>query len=93
MTHDAHDTTRRSAQLTDYIAQSVPPLKTDTEGVQTNAPAQPDLEKTVKRVLAGVVAFATVGATQFPPHTIAFQVCVGIVGLGAALGITSKGVQ
>lgn len=55
--------------------------------------SQPDLEKTIKRVMAGVVAFATVGATQFPPHTIAFQVCVGIVGLGAALGITSKGVQ
>jgi len=64
---------------------------TDTEGVQRNeTPAQPDWHVTLKRILAGVVVVAGAGAAILPPHTIAHQVCVAILGLGG-LGITSTG--
>lgn len=46
----------------------------------------------VKRIMAGLVAFASVGVITFPEHTIAYKACFGLVGLGAALGITSTGV-
>lgn len=53
---------------------------------------QSPTEVVLKRVLAGVVAFAGLGVTTFPEHTIAYRVCFGVVALGAALGITSRGV-
>lgn len=56
-------------------------------------PAQSDAEKTFKRVLAGVVAIATIGAITLPQHTIGYHVCQAVVGIGAALGITSTGNQ
>jgi hypothetical protein len=54
--------------------------------------AQPSAEVIIKRVLAGLVAFAGAGVATFPEHTIAYRACVVLVGLGAALGITSRGV-
>jgi len=63
----------------------------DTEGVATvEKSAQPDWGVTLKRILAGVVVVAGAGAAIFPPHTVAHQVCVAILGLGG-LGITSTG--
>lgn len=61
-----------------------------TEAVEQPKPAQADWGMTLKRILAGVVVAAGAGAAIFPPHTVAHQVCVAILGLGG-LGITSTG--
>jgi hypothetical protein len=76
------------------IRDGRPVLNTNQEGVATTAKL--DVEKVLditKDVFAGLVAVAAVGATQLPPHTVAFSVCMAIVGFGAALGIRSRGVQ
>lgn len=55
--------------------------------------AQPAWEKNLKRGLAAVVATCGVLVTTLPEHTVVYKVCVAVVGIGAALGITSKGNQ
>lgn len=55
--------------------------------------AQPTWEKNLKRGLAAVVATCGVLVTTLPEHTVVYKVCVAVVGIGAALGITSKGNQ
>lgn len=61
--------------------------------VQQEAAAQPAWEKNLKRGLAAVVATCGVLVTTLPEHTVVYKVCVAVVGIGAALGITSKGNQ
>jgi hypothetical protein len=65
----------------------------DSEGVAISIVEQPSSEIILKRVLAGGVAVAGALLTVLPEHTIAYRVCFALVGLGAALGITSRGVQ
>lgn len=77
------------------VPASAPNLNTmnDSEGIQRGeVPVQPEWGATLKRILAGVVVVAGAGAAIFPPHTVAHQVCVAILGLGG-LGITSTGNQ
>ena len=52
---------------------------------------QPAWEKNVKRGLAVVVATCGVLVTTLPEHTVVYKACVAVVGIGAALGITSTG--
>ena len=78
---------------------SKPPVSlsdlTDTEGVQRNetSAAQTPTEVLVKRVLAGVVGTCGALIPFLPEHTIGYKVCFVVVGIGAALGITSQGVR
>lgn len=65
----------------------------DSEGVAVGPPPQDTAEVILKRVLAGVVVVAGSLVTVLPEHTIGYRVCFAIVSLGAALGITSRGVQ
>lgn len=58
---------------------------------QQEAAAQPAWEKNLKRGLAVVVATCGVLVTTLPEHTVIYKVCVAVVGIGAALGITSSG--
>lgn len=54
---------------------------------------QPAWEKNLKRTVAVVVATCGALVTTLPEHTLGFKVCVVVVGIGAALGITSTGNQ
>ena len=66
----------------------------DTEGVATDdvpAPVQPAWEKNLKRGVAAVVATCGALITVLPEHTVGYKVCFAVVGIGAALGITSTG--
>jgi hypothetical protein len=67
-------------------------IEKHNEAQKPAAPAPIDWGVTLKRILAGVVVAAGAGAAIFPPHTVAHQVCVAILGLGG-LGITSQGVR
>lgn len=68
---------------------SVPGLE---EAIQKrNEAQQPTWEKNLKRGVS-VAVLACVGVQAFThPHTIAFQFCAAVIGIGAALGITSTG--
>lgn len=60
---------------------------------QQEQAAQPAWEKNLKRGVAAVVATCGVLVTTLPEHTVVYKACVAVVGIGAALGITSKGNQ
>lgn len=50
-----------------------------------------DKMNAIKGIASAVVASAAAMLTVFPEHTIAWKVCLGIVGIGSALGIVSQG--
>lgn len=77
------------------------PQLDDLEGVAMSEDA-PAVSPTGKPVIdsqaiikaaAALVGIAAIGVQTFPPHTVAFKVCAGIVALGSAFGIVSQGVR
>jgi uncharacterized protein (DUF2062 family) len=72
--------------VNDQVGVSV---KTTTQSLLES---QPSTEVTLKRVLAAVVAVAGALVPFLPEHTLFAKGLTVLVGLGAALGITSRGV-
>jgi hypothetical protein len=72
--------------VNDQVGVSV---KTTTQSLLDS---QPSTEVTLKRVLAAVVAVAGALVPFLPEHTLLAKGLTVLVGLGAALGITSRGV-
>lgn len=74
------------------LTASAPPLRNDQEGVATGT-EQPEWEYHLKRGLALVVASCTAVVPFLSPTAdeFAFKMCGVVIGIGAALGITSRG--
>lgn len=78
----------------DISAPVNPNTVSDSVGVATTA-VQPPAEVILKRVLAVLVAGCTAIVPFLSPtsDTFALKACGVVIGIGAALGITSRGVQ
>lgn len=68
-------------------------LTTPAPGTPVSPTGSPVLGQNVVKIVAAIVGVAAALAPALPAHTIAFKVCVGIVGIGSFFGIVSQGVR
>jgi hypothetical protein len=72
--------------MTQNRIEVVNPASKDTSPTGTPVVAQ-----YVVKTVTALVGVAAVGVATFPPHTIGFKVCAGVVAFGAFFGIVSPG--